>query len=290
VDGTYRVVVVARLTVLVVMLLAVAGCATPGWAAPPTFTEGSTAHSMRIGGLDRDYRLYIPAGVESPAPLVVMLHGGFGSAEQAERSYGWRELADRAKFVVAYPDGVGRAWNVNGCCGRPARQNVDDVGFVGAVVRDIATNVPIDPDRVYATGISNGGMMTYALACNTDLFAAIGPDAATQLDPCASPRPTSVVHVHGTADRMIRFDGQAGAGFASIDGPPVEEVNAFWRDVDRCAPPIVTTDGAVSTSTADCAGGRGVTLITVDDGGHDWPPFATEALWQFFASHPRQAR
>src|SRR4051794_25140525 len=105
VDGTYRVVVVARLTVLVVMLLAVAGCATPGWAAPPTFTEGSTAPSMRIGGLDRDYRLYIPAGVESPAPLVVMLHGGFGSAEQAERSYGWRELADRAKFVVAYPDG-----------------------------------------------------------------------------------------------------------------------------------------------------------------------------------------
>lgn len=96
-----------------------------------------------------------------------MLHGGFGSAEQAERAYGWDQLADSAKFVVAYPDGEGRAWNTNGgCCGRPGRQNFDDVGFITAVVNDIGSNVGVDANRVYATSISNGGMMSYALALN----------------------------------------------------------------------------------------------------------------------------
>ena len=150
---------------------------------------------------------------------MVTLHGGFGSAEQAERSYGWNQLADSAKFVVAYPDGVGRAWNANGgCCGRPGREGLDDVGFITAAVDDISESVGIDTAQVYATGISNGGMMAYALACNTSTFAAIGPDSATQLDPCTAPHPTSVMHIHGTADRLIRYDGEPGYGVARIDG------------------------------------------------------------------------
>ncbi len=149
---------------------------------------------------------------------MVTLHGGFGSAEQAERSYGWNQLADSAKFVVAYPDGVGRAWNANGgCCGRPGREGLDDVGFITAAVDDISESVGIDTAQVYATGISNGGMMAYALACNTSTFAAIGPDSATQLDPGTAPRPTSVMHIHGTADRLIRYDGEPGYGVARID-------------------------------------------------------------------------
>jgi polyhydroxybutyrate depolymerase len=183
--------------VLLGAFLVVAGCAVPGSAAPQAFIEGSSLHTMNFGGLNRSYRLYIPAGVTSPAPLVVMMHGGFGSAQQAERAYGWDELADSAKFVVAYPDGVGRAWNVNGgCCGRPGRENIDDVGFISAVVDDIAGHVTIDPKRRYATGISNGGMLAYALACNTGT---VGPDSATQLDKCAAPHPTSVMQIHGTA-------------------------------------------------------------------------------------------
>lgn len=241
---------------------------------------------MSFGGLDRSYRLYIPAGLSAPAPLVVMLHGGFGSAQQAERAYGWNQLADSAMVAVAYPDGIGRAWNTNGgCCGRPGREGIDDVGFIDAVVNDIGTHIAIDQNRIYATGISNGGMMAYALACNTATFAAIGADAATQLDACAAPRPTSVMHIHGTADRMIRYDGEPGVGVARIDGPPVPEVNAFWRNVDQCAAPAVTSDGPVATSTSDCPDGRAVVLVTVDGGGHDWPGFATQTLWQFFASH-----
>jgi polyhydroxybutyrate depolymerase len=244
-------------------------------------------HTIAFGGVDRVYRLYIPAGVPPAAPLLVMLHGGFGSAAQAERAYGWNQLADSAKFVVAYPDGMGRAWNSGGgCCGGPSRDGVDDVGFITAAVRDIAGNVGIDPARIYATGISNGGMMAYKLACNTAVFAAIGPDSATQLDACPAPSPTSVLHIHGTADRLIRYDGQPGVGFATIDGPPVPDVNAFWRTVDQCAPPATTVDGSVTTSVADCPGGRSVELVTVAGGGHDWPPFATKMLWDFFAAHP----
>ena len=279
----------ARLAALLGAILLTAGCASTGWAAPQGFAEGSAQHTMSFGGLDRAYRLYIPSGLSAPAPLVVMLHGGFGSAQQAERAYGWDQLADGAKFVVAYPDGVGRAWNVNGgCCGRPGRQGIDDVGFVTAVANEVAANVNVDRSRLYATGISNGGMLAYALACNTSTFAAIGPDSATQLDKCAAPHPTSVMHIHGTADPRIRYDGAPGSGVATPDGGvPVPDLNAFWRNVDHCGPPATATDGAVTTSTADCPDGRSVVLTTVDGGGHEWPPFATQALWQFFAAHPR---
>lgn len=267
-----------RLAALLAVVLLSAGCTGLSAAA-----AGSTVH--RLG--DRTYLLYVPDGLPSDAPLVVMLHGGFGSAAQAERTYGWDRLADASKFAVAYPDGLGRAWNAGGgCCGRPASDGVDDVGFITAVVADVGRQVGIDPKRVYATGISNGGMMTYALACNTAVFAAIGPDSATQLDTCGDPHPTSVLHIHGTADTRIRYDGGRGEGFAHIDGPPVSQVNTFWRNADRCAAPTVTVDGAVTTSAAECADGRGVELMTVDGGGHEWPAFATDRLWQFFAAHP----
>ncbi|GAS97181.1 lipoprotein lpqP [Mycolicibacterium canariasense] len=267
-----------RAAALLAVALLVAGCSGLSAAA-----AGSTVRHLG----DRTYLLYIPDDLPPQAPLVVMLHGGFGSAAQAERTYGWDRLADTAKFAVAYPDGLGRAWNAGGgCCGRSATDGVDDVGFITSAVTDVARTVDIDPKRIYATGISNGGLMAYALACNASVFAAIGPDSATQLDPCPSPHPTSVLHIHGTADPRIRYDGGRGDGFVHIDGPPVQELNAFWRNVDQCAAPVVTVDGSVTTSAADCADGRGVTLMTVAGGGHEWPPFATERLWQFFAAHP----
>jgi polyhydroxybutyrate depolymerase len=262
-----------------VLLVVLAGCAS-GRAAP------SAEHTIRVGGLDRSYRLHVPAGVQSPAPLVVMLHGGFGSARQAESSYGWDQLADVAKFVVAYPDGLDRAWNTGGgCCGQPSRDGVDDVGFITAAVADIASHVVIDRSRVYATGMSNGGIMAYTLACNSGLFAAIGPVAATQLDPCGAPHSTSVRQIHGTDDPRVPYGGGQGRGVAHIDGPPVPEVDAFWRRVDGCADPTVGTSGQVTTSSASCPGDRVVELATVTGLGHDWPPFATQSLWDFFAAH-----
>jgi polyhydroxybutyrate depolymerase len=271
------------------VVLVLAGCSAREAPKASAFVEGTSLHTIRVGGLERTYRLYKPTELTASAPLVVMLHGGFGSAAQAERAYGWDKLADSSKFVVAYPDGLNRAWNVNGggCCGKPAREGIDDVAFIAAAVGDIDNNVGIDASRVYATGISNGGIMSYTLACNTTIFAAIGPDAATQLDTCRVPHPTSVMHIHGSADRLVRYYGGPGAGVAHINGPPVPELNAFWRNVDQCGPPAVTTSGPLTTSTAGCADNRSVVLVTVDGGGHEWPGFATQKLWEFFAAHPR---
>ncbi len=272
-----------RLVTVVGVVLLVAGCAP---TLPSGFVTGTSTHHINVGGRDRDYLLYKPAAVPTSAPLVVVMHGYSGSARQAERAYKWDRLADSNMFVVAYPDGLGRAWNVDGenCCGRPGRQGVDDVAFISAAVADIGKNVGIDRSKVYATGMSNGGIMSYTLACTTDIFAAIGPVAGTQLNTCPTPHPTSVIHIHGTADRLVPYGG--GQGFSVINGPAVPDVNAFWRNVDRCGAPTATTNGPSTTSTVGCADNRGVVLITVDGGGHEWPPFATQTLWQFFAAHP----
>lgn len=276
-----------RLATLLGVALIVAGCLPRESPLPSGFVNGTSLHHLNAGGRDRSYRLYKPAGVPATAPLVVALHGYSGSARQVERDYGWDELADADKFVVAYPDGLGQAWNVGGehCCGRSGRDGVDDVDFIRAAVADIAKNVGTDPARVYATGMSNGAIMSYTLACDTAIFAAIGPVAGTQLNPCRTPPATSVIEIHGTADRLVPYGG--GQGFSVINGPPVAEVNAFWRNVDGCGEPVTTTGGAVTTSTARCPGRRGVVLITVDGGGHEWPPFATRTLWEFFVAHPR---
>lgn len=276
-----------RLPTLLGVVLVVAAC-FPGVASLPSgFVTGTSVHHLTVGGIDRSYRLYQPPGLPASAPLVVMMHGVTGSAREAERNYRWDGLADSGKFVVAYPDGLGRAWNVDGqtCCGQSGRDGVDDVGFITAAVADIAKNLRIDAAKIFATGMSNGGIMSYTLACTTDIFAAIGPVAGTQLNPCRTPHPMSVMHIHGTADRLVPYGG--GQGYSVINGPPVPNVNAFWRDVDQCDAPSATTNGPITTSTAGCAEGRGVVLVTVDQGGHEWPDFATRELWEFFAAHSR---
>ncbi|POY06589.1 polyhydroxybutyrate depolymerase, partial [Mycobacterium kansasii] len=136
---------VRRLVMLLGVVGMLVGCAHAPAPPPVGFGNGTSFHTIDVGGVQRSYRLYKPAGLPRAAPLVVMLHGGFGSARQAERSYDWDELADSEKFVVAYPDGLNRAWNANGggCCGRSAREGVDDVAFVNAAVaavRDTASS------------------------------------------------------------------------------------------------------------------------------------------------------
>jgi polyhydroxybutyrate depolymerase len=206
-----------------------------------------------------------------------------------------------------------------GAAGRlpPAAAAVDDVAFITRMVSAIAAAVPIDPARIYATGISNGGMLAYRLACATTTFAAIGPDSATMLGPCPSPAPISVIHIHGTADQTIPYTGgmgkrdnggAGGAGPVRIDGPPVPTLISTWRGIDRCARPSVSSAGPVATSVANCPGGRSVELITIAGAGHQWPGQpgpnpaiaralqldrpstaldATQTIWRFFNAHPK---
>jgi polyhydroxybutyrate depolymerase len=240
-----------------------------------------------------------------------MLHGGFGSGAQAEKSHHWDAEADSGHFVVAYPDGLNRAWNTGGgCCGVPGRTNADDVGFITAMVSAIEHEVPVNLSRVYATGISNGGIMAYTLACHTTIFAAIGPDSATELGSCPAPAPISVIHIHGTADKNIPYNGGLGDGRAHIDGPAIPALNASWRGTGHCAAPVIKTAGVVTTSAAGCPDGRTVELVTIAGAGHQWPGAtpnvlaqkllhtdppstalnATQVIWQFFAAHRRPDR
>jgi polyhydroxybutyrate depolymerase len=289
---------------------ALAACRRTDAAASPsasvTLSSGRSDHTIVVSGRSRAYHLYVPAGLSSSVAVVVMLHGGFGTGAQAETSYNWDAQADQGHFVVVYPDGLDRAWAAGGgCCGIPASTGVDDVAFIKAVVESL----PADPQRIYATGISNGGMLAYRLACDTALFAAIGPDSATLLGDCASPARTSVIHIHGTADHNIPYAGGQGNGFAKINGPGAPELNARWRQIDGCDGPAVSTAGVVTTSVATCPDGRAVELITIAGAGHQWPGSvpkpaaeralgldppstaldATSVIWQFFAAHPKPA-
>lgn len=311
---------------LVAVLALTAGCGLfrdtpqrPEAGAVATAPAGTSTHTVVVDGQDRDFRLYQPANLarSTPVPLVVMLHGALGTGSQAETSYGWNAEADREGFVVAYPDGLSRTWAVApDCCGPPARDGVDDVAFIRQLVDTVADRLPVDRDRVYATGISNGGMLAYRLACDTNLFAAIGPVAATQLGPCPSPAPTSVIHIHGTADRTVpyaggpgrRDNGGTGRNPVRMDGPATPELLARWRTIGGCDAPVTTTSGPVTTSAAGCPDGRAVELITVADAGHQWPgaagpapearrlldldppataPNATDTIWRFFEAHHR---
>ena len=276
-------------------------------ASAGSLPVGSSAVHLEADGLDRSYRVYVPDGLTAPAPLVLMLHGGYGSGEQAERAYGWDDLADAEHVIVAYPDGEGRAWNSGGgCCGVAAREQIDDVAFLTGVVADIGSRIPVDSKRVFAAGMSNGAMMAYRLACESTVFAAIGAVAGTIPPdmPCEAPAPLSVMAVHGTADTRVLYDGGASTvGSAHINARPAPEIAAFWRGIDACPDPTTVSLPPLTTSSAECPDGRGVTLVTIDGYGHEWPatagsqtPYgepvytgwdATTELWRFFAAHPR---
>ena len=176
------------------------------------------------------------------------------------------------------------------------------MAFIQSVVREVSAERSIDPSRVFVTGMSNGGMMSYRLACDTETFAAIAPVSGTLLGACVAPEPTSVLHIHGTDDESVHLDGSPGTGAENIDGMAVDELHELWLGVDGCGAPTVTTETPVTTSTATCDGDT-VTLITVKGAGHQWPGSeqskaqerlgtdkpsdaldATRTIWDFFAS------
>jgi polyhydroxybutyrate depolymerase len=313
-SGYVRVLFVCLLGAQVVFLLG--GCFGGGHAlgmpGSQSIPVGESTQTIEVGGVSRTYHLYRPQGLSEGVPLVVMLHGGFGNGAQAERSYNWDSEADGGPFLVAYPDGLNRAWNAGTCCGEPQRENADDVGFITAMVGAIEQEVPIDRAHVYATGMSNGAMMALRLGCQTDTFAAIAPVAGTLMTGCSQARPTSVLQIHGTADDRVPYNGGPGKAFtangtARVDGPSVESVNAAWRSIDACGPANSSTAGDVTNEIAGCADGRTVELISVAGAGHQWPggessPLveklaglpapsaalnATDTIWQFFAQNHR---
>ena len=181
---------------------------------------GDHDRSLAFGGATRTYFVHVPPRVSEgqPLPVVLAFHGGGGNASGFKAYAGLDALADRQGFVVVYPDGSGRlgrrllTWNAGGCCGYAAAQNVDDVGFALAVLRDVARNVSVDPARVYATGHSNGAMMAYRMAIDaSDRIAAVAPVAgAMQAPGFPPPRPVPVLHIHSVDDPRALYAGGLG--------------------------------------------------------------------------------
>jgi polyhydroxybutyrate depolymerase len=278
--------------------------------------------TITVDQTERNYVLHVPASLKAPAPLVIVLHGGGGSAQSAIAQTGFDAQADRHGFIVAYPEGTDRSrplmnalgksgfltWNAGACCGYAVEQGSDDVGFIRAMVAEIAAAMPLDPKRIYATGLSNGGMMAYRLACEaSDLIAAIGAvSAAIVVAPCEPRFPVSVLHVHGTDDRNVPIEGGVGPkSITKYPYPPIERAIAFWAAWDDCGEdPIVSSPAPRVTlrSYPLCTLGVAVDYYVIEGGTHAWPGGkrlaklldepskaidATKLIWQFFASHPK---
>jgi polyhydroxybutyrate depolymerase len=263
--------------------------------------------SLESGGRVRTYRVYQPSTLDParPVPLVLVLHGGLSNGAGAARQTGFDEQAERGGFLAVYPDGVGRTWNAGVCCDEARRAGIDDVAFLARLLDRVAESYLVDPLRVYVTGISNGGMMAYRVACElSERIAAVGPVAATMAGECAPSQPVSVVHIHGTADQNVPYTGGRGSrSLVPRNDRAVPAVVERWASVDGCAPqPGVEQWGAVTQqSWRPCRDGTEVTLYTIEGGGHSWPGGdrmarvldppsdaleATAAIWAFFAAHP----
>jgi polyhydroxybutyrate depolymerase len=302
--------------VILISALACAHSATPNAPASSALPAGDSIRILNHDGLERSYILHVPPGLDrtQPTAVVVVFHGGGGNAENAVRLTNFNTQADQAGFLVVYPNGTGRmgdrllTWNGGTCCGYAQEQNVDDVGFVRAIIADLQSITTIDSKRIYTTGLSNGGIMSYRLACEaSDLIAAIGPVAGTQnITHCEPEEPVSVIHFHGTNDNHLPYDG--GVGSESRIGVNYASVNdsiQFWVDYDQClSTPIVEEFSDIRhLAYTGCASGSAVELYTIVGGGHAWPGSdgpawrggdqptmtisATQIIWEFFVAHPK---
>jgi polyhydroxybutyrate depolymerase len=275
------------------LVVATLALLVPSAAAAPSGTV--TRGSVQLDGLTRTYRLYLPARPKKPASVVLVFHGGFGTGARVASQTGFDAEAEKRGAIAVYPDGIGRAWNAGPCCGAPSRLGVDDVGFVSKLLDKLQRQYAIDKRRIYATGISNGGLLSYRLACELpNRIAAVAPVAATQISPCSPKQPVSILHIHGLDDENIPFEGGVGTrGVTGFDWPSVEQGIDTWRELDRCPDGGRTAvEGAVTTmSWKPCRGATEVRLVTVAGMAHQWPkgPYEGNAeIWRFFAAHPRR--
>lgn len=240
--------------------------------------------NLLYGGLPRSYLIYVPRSYNPgrPAPLILVFHGGLGNAERMPPLTGMNELAEEKGFIVVYPNGTGRdpegnrfTWNAGACCGIAQRRNVDDVGFTRAIIDQVSRQFRIDASRVYATGISNGAMMAYRLACDlSDQISAIAPVAgAMMIERCNPDRPIPVIHFHGLADQNAPFEGGFGArSIGGISHRSVPNTMDWLRQLHQCqSQGRDARTGDANIEQFSCRKGGPIVLVTISGGGHTWP-------------------
>lgn len=269
---------------------------------------GVTRHTLTVDGRERAYLLYTPPSYDHTtlAPLVVSIHGfASGPVNQMEVSQ-WNQVAEEHGFLVAYPEGTGfpKRWNTSGVVSDNA---ADDLAFLSTLIETIAQQHAVDPQRIYVNGLSNGGGMSNTLACLwPEKIAAIGGVAGAYTAPaggCNPTRPVPVIAFHGTADRIVPYEGGQ-AGPSGWVFPAVPDWAAAWAERNGCdAPPeTLPAQGEVSgVRYTGCTNDADVVFYTVDGGGHNWPGGgrlpeaivghmtedidASAAMWDFFQQH-----
>ncbi|OFW07358.1 MAG: hypothetical protein A3H96_05115 [Acidobacteria bacterium RIFCSPLOWO2_02_FULL_67_36] len=259
-------------------------------------------------GQKREYLLYVPTTYDRtrPTPLVISMHGAaMWPAAQMNTSQ-WNKVADEHGFIVVYPSGTGgdgpRVWNVNRGAGL-----MKDVRFISELIDTLGAAYNIDPARIYANGLSNGGGMAFVLSCTlSDRIAAVGMVASAQLLPwdwCTDRRPVPMIAFHGTADTATPYGGGT-SWVASRPFPSIPTWTANWAHRNRCEPnPIesVVAEDVTRLEYTSCADEAAVVLYTVQGGGHTWPgggPLpdwfvgptsrsidASSQMWAFFREH-----
>jgi len=265
------------------------GIARGGYLSP-----GDHAITLTHGNRERSAIVHVPphAAELRQIPVVLNFHGGGGHGANEQQYSLMDQLADRETFVTVYPNGSGRldnrllTWNAGTCCAYAVINNIDDVGFVRALIAKLTDSIPIDPRRIYATGLSNGAMMSYRLAAEAgDLIAAIAPVAGGMVVAgIKSSRAVPVMHIHSVDDPRALYAGGLGLPFpltkSQVFHPNVDQMILRWAKYDGCSaePTIVDrrsggehTQGATRYVYSPCRDGAEVDLWKLTGAGHVWP-------------------
>lgn len=285
---------------------------------------GDYVRSLKHDGITRSYRIHVPPqySAATPAALLLAFHGGGGDMDYMAKDefYGLISKADAEGFIVIFPNGYSKfrsgkfaTWNAGACCANARDNNIDDVGFVRKILKQVSSELVIDKRRVFATGMSNGGMMSYRLACEMPgTFSAIAAVAGTDNTlTCAPALPVSILHIHAKNDDRVLFNGGAGDKFRDeskvTDFTSVPATIAKWIDLNKCSGnshPVLNKPGAYCEQYSHCKGGTAVQLCVTETGGHSWPGgskpradkppsqalSANDVMWDFFKSINSKAR
>jgi polyhydroxybutyrate depolymerase len=279
-----------------------------GTPPPPASCTGKTGavgdRTVKItsDGKERSFDLHVPANVDGqkPVSLVFLFHGYTMTAEQIATASHFAKVADARGFIVAVPSGTLASFNGGTCCGTAASSKTDDVQFTRDMITKISAEHCVDPKRIFSTGFSNGGFMSYRLACDlSDVIAAIAPVAGVLgQDPatCNPKRAVPLMHVHGTGDLLVPYNGGGIANYPSV----ASTIDAWRSKNGSAAGPGQNVFTKDDVSCTQWSGTADVRLCTVTDGGHQWPggsslPYggsptpnldASEAIAAFFEAHP----
>jgi polyhydroxybutyrate depolymerase len=247
----------------------------------PAVAGEASAHTIEVNGVSRSYLLYVPPGQSGKRlPAFVLMHGSGSTDVQQERYSNFDALAAAQGLVVMYPQGIDKHWNDGRVIGHESM--ADDIGFMKAMLAAVIAQGLIDPKRVYAAGISNGGFMAQHMACvMPEALAGIGVIAATQpVDAaCPSARPMPAIFFHGTADKFVLFNGGPIVPQLGNRGTAISNAQAvaIWQKRNGCGAatrkelPASKDPLQVTVETYSCPPGRGLENVIVDGGGHTWP-------------------